>query len=401
MVSRTRVIERDSGTGGHAHWTYNGKDISVQNDVDTRDGSSTCVDIVDGTRNDHTLAITHNRVERIDRVNGEQNPGNTVNNKVFKNYVPDLYRGSQFPTHLSIPKLSDAAQATTAKARSNPSRPVVNLPVAIAELKDLPGLVKYLGTELVQRRKTRHNFHNQVGDAYMSGIYGIAPMISDIKGLLNFQTHVQRRAQELERLYSKGGLKRRIRLTEESATSTKANVPINNAVATLSARRQDVTTITQWATVRWLPTELPPSTLSKKGYEDQAKGLVLGLGRNATQLQARNDAWSDLSDIWNLMPWSWMVDWFSNVGDYLDSKRNSVPAQSSRINVMTTTKTIRTFTRIPGTNSWASGGGASFSKETKTRSQHPGTAVSANLPFLSGGQLSILGALALQRLRVR
>lgn len=403
MVSRTRTRDTDNGTGGSAIWTYNGSDISTEINTPIATNRSACIDVIDGTRNDHPLSITHNTVVFIDRVNGELAPGNTLNNKIFKDYVPELYSANPFPAHLSIPRPSDAAQGTTAKARTNPSRPVVNLPVAIVELRELPSLIKYLGTELIQRKKTRHNFHNQVGDAFMSGIYGIAPMISDIKGLLGFQESVQRRAGELERLYSLGGLKRRIRLAQDTAKSTKAITTINNKVGTLYARRQDVTTVEQWATIRWLPTTLAPRSIASKGdYEDMAKGLVLGLSQNVKGLQARNDAWSDLSDIWNLMPWSWMADWFGNVGDFIDSNRNTIPAQSSRINVMTTTRTIRTFIRHPLlSNPWALGGNACFMKETKVRTPTSGTTIAASLPFLSEGQLSILGALGLQRLRVR
>lgn len=235
----------------------------------------------------------------------------------------------------------------------------------------------------------------------MSGIYGIAPMISDIAGMMNFESHVQRRADELERLYSKGGLKRRVKLLNTVAKSAKSFVAVQSQVDTVYARMQDVTTLEQWATVRWLPTSRPAQAFSKSDYAAQAKGLVLGLRRTATGFSARNDAWSDLSDIWNLMPWSWMVDWFGNVGDYIDSNRNTVPAQSSRINVMTKTKTVRTYTRWSGSSTWHTGGDASFSRESKSRTQASGSTVAASLPFLSGSQLSILGALSLQRLRVR
>lgn len=401
MVSRSRFIDNQPQSGGTSAWQWQGSVITGSDNVSFATGWSSCNDTIDGTYNDHFLDISHRKIEFIGRVNGESNPNNPMDNRIFKNYVPQVYRGSPFPGHLTILKPSDAAQATTAKARTNPSRPVVNLPVAIAELKDLPGLVKYLGTELIQRKKTRHNFHNQVGDAYMSGVYGIGPMISDAAKMLDFNSHVERRANELERLYSNRGLKRRITLLNEVMTGPKSFVTIESQVAFLTARYQDVTSMKQWATIRWLPTSLPPSSSSDRKYADVAKGLVLGLRRTSKGFSARNDAWSDLSDIWNLMPWSWLVDWYSNIGDYLDSNRNTIPAQSSRVNVMTTTKTVRTYTRDQDGTPWAQGGSASFSFETKSRTVSGGTTVSASLPFLSANQLSILGALNLQRLRVR
>nr|UJQ85335.1 MAG: putative maturation protein [Leviviridae sp.] len=406
MTSRNRLLApqyEESGscvryvTAGTPFFQHAGGSFPITEDR--------CVDVVDGTRNDHPLTITHLSAPFISPVYGDSgHPAGSAGYRFARDYICQLYRGFPTPSHLAYSIPSEAADATTLKARTNPSRPYVNVPLIIGEMKDLPGLLKYLGHDLIKSKKTIKNFHNHVGDAFMSGIYGIAPMISDGLKMTDFQKRVQKRTNELERLYSNGGLRRRVTLHKVVTKGAKSTVTVEGQLATLKAVRQDVMVVERWGTIRWLPDELPPSRPSEDKYAQQAQDVLLGLGRHwSSGRLARNDGWSDMSDLWNLMPWSWMVDWFSNAGDFIDSKRNTIPASSSRINIMTKTTTTRSYIRHQGIDSFGyfNGGGASFVRETKVRSQQNGTALAASFPFLSGSQMSILGALAMQRLRVR
>jgi len=93
-----------------------------------------------------------------------------------------------------------------------------------------------------------------------------------------------------------------------------------------------------------------------------------------------------------------MIDWFGNIGDYLQATDNTIGASSGVVNVMTTTITNTEFTVLQDqTDSWILGGDGSCTLKTITRAQGSGPTITATLPNLSARQLSILGALGIQR----
>lgn len=403
MVSRLREKPNGFQGSGSARRLFYGSTAWEVANQSFSDGLSRCVDVVDGTRNDHPLSIEHlNRGSSYERLSGNDGDPKVGWYYSFDDYVPAYYRNTGAPAHLSVSLPDSSTAATALLARSNPSRPTVSLPVAIAELKDVPGMLRDIGNDLLKSRKVIKNYHQQVGSHYLAGLFGWAPLISDVIKLTQFQGSVERRANEFKRLYSNGGLKRRLTLAE-AENKEESQLYVESQIALISCLRVKRTKGTVWGTVRWLPTSLPPGgSRSDAVYRRMAQGVVLGLGArlDATDWRnskARNDAWSDVADLWQLMPWSWMVDWFSNVGDYLNAHRNTVPAESSRVNIMTRIHTTDTYKRLPG-NDWAQGGGAVLDRESLSRTQHSGPVLTANLGFLSRGQVSILGALAVQRL---
>jgi len=149
-------------------------------------------------------------------------------------------------------------------------------------------------------------------------------------------------------------------------------------------------------------------------------------------LAARRAAYGlnvDGSTMWQIMPWSWMADWFGNFGDYIDGQRNSIGARLTLCLLMETVETETTVSIVSppdpdklvgellgyGGLNELEGAGAKISKGklkihfqdrkirsvTKTRQKvEPQVEVDLAIsPILGDGyRSSILGALALQRL---
>jgi len=216
---------------------------------------------------------------------------------------------------------------------------------------------------------------------------GWLPLFSDLRKLITFQSSVDQRVQELHRLYDNGGLKRRINLGKFGAQDS-ASLIVESAAGTLGlviAKRSKATSVERWATVRWKPTSLPKSH-SPEELQRQARQLVFGLGNGISAQQA-----------WNAIPWTWLIDWFANVDEFLGAHQNSVPVKAGLVNVMTRTTTTADFKRTDSLGGIKGGDGTS-KLTTKARSQSGG-GLSVGLPFLNGRQLSILGALAIQRMK--
>jgi hypothetical protein len=185
------------------------------------------------------------------------------------------------------------------------------------------------------------------------------------------------------RLYSEKGLRYK-RVYEDSHNVAQGNFQAFSWQGKQCYYLMDISTNRKrWATVRWTPTTLPPQ--SSKEFRNKAARIVYGLELSP-------------SNVWEAIPWSWLVDWFSNVGDYMALYNNVVPAYPSVPCVMTSERTIRTFSPVfvPQQYSY-SGGDATSIVQTKSRVLQ-GFTFTGGIPFMTGRQLSILGSLAVLRL---
>jgi hypothetical protein len=237
----------------------------------------------------------------------------------------------------------------------------VDLPTAVFELKDLPSLFKNQGDTLI-KKGAGLNLKYQ---------FGIKPLISDLKSLLLFQHHVAHREKELRNL-QESGLRRKVVVFSGSASSQK-NRLINSSLYSKYAELTRTTQVKKWGFVEYKPSSYPVTDAQLRRLAMRA---VLGLT-------------IDFSTAWNVIPWSWLVDWCSNVGDFLIANRNLVPCTHGQVLVMEHKKTEVTARDAGGHHKmtpWK------CVRETKTR-KPVSASLSAQLPFLSGRQLSILGSI--------
>ena len=102
--------------------------------------------------------------------------------------------------------------------------------------------------------------------------------------------------------------------------------------------------------------------------------------------------------VWDAIPWTWLVGWFTNVDEYLLAHDNRIPLTHSTPCIMTKRFSRWDSLRIPGNAPLVKGGDGAFIRQTKERVVNGGT-VTATMGFLSRRQLSILAALHIQRRR--
>lgn len=335
------------------------------------DYSSTCSDTSGGKGVDHDLNITTYRWH-FDPLNGTVDDGYGTFIK-YNKWHPPGFAFLYGPSHLSLsyPR-SDGDLATELLARTNPNRYYVNGPVSFLELRDLPHMLKLQGDNIIQ---------NAAG-GYLSWQFGWKPLISDVKKLLDFNGLVEKKIGELHRLNSNKGLHRRRSFGTVTRQDEETVNVFNHNGNRCDVKWRRITNIEKWGTVRYRPASLPSKDESK--IRKQAIRIVYGLELSP-------------SNLWEALPWSWLVDWFSNVGDYLGQFNNVVPCVSSAPCIMTRTTTRATFSRSDSTSQVTGCTGGS-TVQTKARSVVSPT-ISASLPFLTGRQLSILGSLAILRLR--
>jgi hypothetical protein len=269
--------------------------------------------------------------------------------------------------------------------RTNPSRTSVDAVVSAIEMRELPRLVKQTfskGLDGLFRHLPKGTFNTlgRAGKINLMVQFGIMPMIGDIKKLIKFQESVDSRVKELKRLQERG-LRRTVKLGDYSASKIERDVFLNSQGGIIKGDIHTFTTVVVKGHVRW--------RVSKNFYvsESDLQDLVIEILTNRSL---------DPYAIYELMPWSWLIDYFVNLGDFVSLSRNVLDARYETPRIMKHTQTYKTSRNVK-----FNGGDCKFidiynHSETKLREIVPAH-LDAQIGFLSGNQLSILGSLAVSK----
>lgn len=266
---------------------------------------------------------------------------------------------------------SNATLASQLLARTNPSRAIVDIPVFIGELADLPDLVRKFGGGLLRR----------LADGNIRYQFGIRPLVADLTAMLNFVDHTDQRMRELQALQRSGLRRKRDLWQGTSSKASSGTISLNSSPYWLGV--QGTWTATSmarcWGFVKWIPSGDFPTT--DRELLRLARRAVLGLT-------------IDGSTAWELIPFSWLIDWFSNVGDLLKARRNIVPCSPSPVQIMVMTRTETRYTISSDSTKLYKDFTA---VETRKERLVASASLSAQMSLLSLRQMSILGSLAILR----
>jgi hypothetical protein len=396
-VPRTRSRLIPLAGGGVRHWQFDDNFIIshvVQEPNNSYpEFSSVCVDEVNRRTSDNPLSIITD-VRSWEPMNGS---GISIGGSTFyyKNWIPTgAYASREHPPELlsSIPSVGEVA--TSVLARSNPSRPDISLPNFLFELKDLPQMIRDIGRLRLQARnasrKGLQRIHPKVAaNHYLSYEMGWRPLIGDLRRLLDFQANVDKKLRELQNLYAKGGIQRRVRnpgwMYTHVVEPTTYTVESGTAFL-MDCKLTSIHTVERWGTVRWSPAALPDPRFSSSDMAKLARDLSFGIRGISTK------------QVWDAIPWTWLIGWFTNADEFLQAHDNRIPLNHSVPCIMTTRFSRWDSQRNDIYTGIVTGGNGAQLRGTKERVTSSGT-LSATLPFLSKRQLSILAALHIQRRR--
>lgn len=383
MGARTRSRNRSSVFGGTI--VYNGTaTVNGGSGVSDREVTDD-VTMAKPYVVDHPLTITRTRVDAMLRINGvvPYNPSTGSGSCVFTDFNPQNRALYQYAP--ALPSFDATYWRTKALANINPYRPTWNVPLFLWELKDMPRMLKQAGDwlKLAGKKKPIH-----LGpDAILAWELGWSPLISDLLSLFDLAKDIDDRVAYLKALDK--GTRIRRRLLPRTKTDTSW-VP-NGYQVTIPYRvcyQADVWNETfeeVWFTVNAVlqDTPLPNDDASLRTL---SQDIVLGLKFEPYH-------------VWDYIPWTWLIDYFSNVGDFMEAQNGLVHMKVTRMNLMATrsrsSKLIRTYIEGGLTST------PSVLSQTKKHrfvyaNPHPGFAAD---PFLTGRQLAILGSLLMSRNR--
>lgn len=219
---------------------------------------ATCTDTVGNFDHDNGLDI-----DKIEYRPYTLNGINTTQNRVYTNWTPQGIALALI-SHINDTSLPSLTNATNnALARSNPSKPLVDAPRSLIELRDIPetirqaaDIVRSARKGLLTPRNARRawNALRHGAGAYVGYEFGIKPIVSDVHRLLHFQEGWDRRFHELKRMYQTGGLRKTGRIyssTKTDGDNSKAIESVSSLV--INARQERITWRNMWYSARWVP----------------------------------------------------------------------------------------------------------------------------------------------------
>jgi len=226
-------------------------------------------------------------------------------------------------------------------AAARPSQPNASLVMALGELLH-DGLPSMVGSALF----AKHSNFRSFGSEYLNVEFGIKPLLKDIFSICNAVKKSSRIIAQMERESGKYTRRRRSLPPERNVTEQVRRVPAESAFfgpyqsyvnSGNGFRNQTVTDVTSrdvWFAGAFSSYTDPGITLAGKfkKYEALANELL------GTRLTAET--------IWNLAPWSWLVDWVTDVGTVI-SNANELQEDGLVIKygyLMVKSTTIRTVT---------------------------------------------------------
>lgn len=297
--------------------------------------------------------------------------------------------------------------------RCKPTKPDFSLAVSLYELKDVPGMLKQ-ATRAIMRlvsAKARRRRPGRTEEWYLAIQFGWVPLLSDIRKFADAQRNGQRRLAQLIRDEGKPvrrGTKMRNPWDQGSAEennwrSVSVGQAYNTSMSPLLVTQcyggGDATTsyqsgyeVNTWAEgqFRYL---LPPGPRNVDWTRNMRRRLM---GARVTP-----------SEVYQIMPWSWLVDYFTNLGDFIETTNSGVADRliSDYFFVMnsyewyqTTTSTQFVYTGKDATNPKEVTASRTTKWVNKSRWPVSTFGVGVTQGNLSPYQVSILGALGKSRL---
>lgn len=304
------------------------------------------------------------------------------------NYPSGLYVSASFD-HINTGAPTFGSLASQILVRTNPSRPTIVPFTLVQDLVDIPRMLKSVGK--LARTPRRLLSPKEAANQYLGAKFGWLPLIDDARKLLHLQQYIGARARELRRLYEGQGLRRKVNLGTYSGNEHFRQWAMWSAPWT-DVLYGDVsvnTRVRDWGTVRWKPTNLPFPGWQPSDAELNQKAIQIVSGLTTEGV---------IKGAWDLLPWSWIIDWFTNASDYLSISSSTIPATPSQINTMRTTVTLGQHSLITKPPGGVSDRGGHVVRTTLERAPGSGS-LTASLPTLDVNRLSILSALFVQRFK--
>nr|QDH88076.1 MAG: hypothetical protein H4Bulk46663_000001 [Leviviridae sp.] len=311
---------------------------------------------------------------------------------------------------------ADASQHyATGYARARPGNPVASLGQFLIELKEMPAVPfkRALKGGLSFRNIPRHAMNTlkdfrSLGGEYLNVVFGWKPFVADLRKMYYLTQTIDKRLAQLVRENGKY-IRRKAKVMEDTSTESEEQTyltPYANVFGGFPTYMSGTTRCTWERTVK-----------TRVWFSGSFRYYIPDIDTWQWDARARLALFGALPTpelLWEVMPWSWLIDWFSNVGDVVSNispnavdnltLRYSFIMKSVETKTVTTSHVSHSARNVPG-QYWPAVNHAFRTTQTVVQKAREGGGnpygLNVQLPSLSAYQLSILAALGISRSRVK
>jgi hypothetical protein len=328
-----------------------------------------------------------------------RNPSGPYGNIRVTGCIASFYDSPQYPP-MSYPSVATkVANGSALIGMCAPTTPEVGIAAFLGELRE--GLPKVIGLEFLLGPNAR-----KLGSEHLNLQFGVKPLISDLKktarGIIDFQKRISQVKRDSGRY-----VRRRAQL-QGSSTSIDRGFASGSGVRFPSFYSIDGAD--QFYSYRVPETRVVDNYQSEVWFSGaftyhlaQAHSFLGKMERYEQLAQASLGTRFDESTAWQLTPWSWMVDWFADVGGFVHnvdmfSSDNLVMRYGYVMHRTTCTRVYSTSGLILRPGATAPTGFSDFLTSTrKERMRASPYGFGVDLSGLSPRRLAIIGALGLTK----
>lgn len=184
-----------------------------------------------------------------------------------------------------------------ARNSADPGTPTDDFGQAIAEIRDLPKLLQIAGNNLLAK----------LGGSYLNYSFGWKPFLKDLRALMNIAYILEKRVQFLKKNEGLIVHRRRPLFTYSGTPSSSRSLTFSGAVSygTTAPVGGTYPITDDYKVSAWYVSNLKYRLLFDTTNWQQNKPFVAAL------MSLR----PDFKLIWDICPWTWFIDYFSNIGD--------------------------------------------------------------------------------------
>lgn len=282
---------------------------------------------------------------------------------------------------------SPSTFVTTMLSQGGPENPMLNLPLFVYEMGDIPRMLRHAGNLLgrsigvVAPQATGSGAFREIAEAVISYQFGWGPLLQDLAKMLKLAEAIDKRQADLEKLKSRKGLRRKLKLWS-GQTQTEGNATLSTVYGRwldqnyISVKRRKI-----WGTVRWVP-RFPWLWRRKPSWIDAFKSAM---GLNPSMIPIT---------VWKALPWSWAIDWFTNASNVFLATRNMVLYKPSKVCIMQETSGDAFFRekKLAARRKITAGTTNTIFKQRFV--YNPTIDATLRVPFMDPFKLSVLGSLS-------
>jgi hypothetical protein len=255
---------------------------------------------------------------------------------------PGLNPGTPESSYGSFNLATPSSRYNAILAGSNISTPQVSIPAFLGELPELPMAFRNFG----RKQLANSGLPKQAAAANLGWRWGISPLLNDFRAFLAGLDDIQKRLMQLRKLRVDGYYSSTVQLSKQSYVGPKTSLLLYATGGLfVFAYKTTSYSVNEWGSAQWYvrPTTVLPPLMEEHNIDPLTWHLPVSDLRWAQARRLGLTPYEALAAAWELLPWSWLADWFFGVSNFINAWRNELSLGVRNVCLMRRYRSETTF----------------------------------------------------------